>query len=139
MAIVISPPAEVALLQVGWPVYIALLAENADRSNPTSYDGDVLESVSPSKQHEMYARLLDRLVFDVGRIWGVELVGAGSTTPQREPQCRGGALERRPDVELGFDFADDGVGELRRGRVAAEVARRGALADAFEHGFIHRP
>jgi Uma2 family endonuclease len=92
MAIVISPHAEVTLLQVGWPVYEALLAEHADSSSPRmTYDGNILEIVSPSQPHEIYVRLLDRLVFDVGRIWDIDIVGTGSTTLKMRP--RGAELD----------------------------------------------
>jgi glycosyltransferase involved in cell wall biosynthesis len=43
----------------------------------------------------------------------------------QEPRTIGRSitLKRRPDVELRADFVDDGVGELRRRSVSAEVAR----------------
>lgn len=86
MAIVISPAAEVTILDVGWPVYEAFLLEAGDHGHSRmAYDGELLEIMSPSRKHEIYARLLDILIFEVGRAWSVNILATGSVTLKSKP------------------------------------------------------
>jgi hypothetical protein len=63
MGIVISPRAEVTLLDVEWSVYRALVEQPGDHGRSRlAYDGAVLEIVSPSRKHEVCCRLIEALI-----------------------------------------------------------------------------
>jgi Uma2 family endonuclease len=86
MAIVISPAAEVTILNVGWPVYEAFVQEAGDHGHSRmAYNGELLEIMSPSRKHEIYARLLDILIFEVGRAWSIKILATGSVTLKAKP------------------------------------------------------
>jgi len=56
MPTVVSPPEQRVLLRnVSWETYERLLEENSDNSSPRfTYDGGVLEIMSPYAEHEWY-------------------------------------------------------------------------------------
>lgn len=124
VAIVISPPTEIAVLNVGWPVYEALLQDNRESaSSRMAYDGDVLEIMAPTPKHEVYNGLLELLVRETAREWKVDLVGFGSTTFRAKPRGaepdssfyiadRAELMRNRDTVDLEVDPAPDIVVEI---------------------------
>ena len=70
---------KVVVLHVGFDVYAAIVAQAGDRPGPRlAYDGEELELMSPSKDHEHYRFLLDLLVNLLGIEWQIEIEGTGS-------------------------------------------------------------
>jgi Uma2 family endonuclease len=124
VAIVISPPTEVAVLNVGWPVYEALLQDTREGANSRmAYDGDVLEIMAPTPKQEVYNRLLELLVRETACEWKIDLVGFGSTTFRVQPRGaepdssfyvgdRAALMRNRDTVDLGRDPAPDIVVEI---------------------------
>jgi Uma2 family endonuclease len=93
MPTVVSPPEQrVVLRNVSWETYQRLLAENSDHSSPRfTYDGGVLEIMSPSAEHEWYSRLVSELVKLLARELRIDVLDLGSTTFKGE------------EVEKGFE------------------------------------
>jgi Uma2 family endonuclease len=124
VAIVISPPTEVAILNVGWPVYEALLQDTREgASSRLAYDGEILEIMAPTPKHEVYNRLLELLVRETAREWKIDLVGFGSTTFRAKPRGaepdssfyigdRAALMRNRDTVDLEQDAAPDIVVEI---------------------------
>jgi Uma2 family endonuclease len=124
VAIVVSPPTEVAVLNVGWPVYEALLQDTHEHASARmAYDGEVLEIMAPTPKHEVYNRLLELLVREAAREWKIDLVGFGSTTFRANPRGaepdssfyvgdRAALMRNRDAVDLERDPAPDIVVEL---------------------------
>jgi Uma2 family endonuclease len=124
VAIVISPQTEVAVLNVGWPVYEALLEDTRESaSSRMAYDGEVLELIAPTPRHEVYNRLIELLVREAAREWKIDLVGFGSTTFRAKPRGaepdssfyvgqRAELMRNRDAVEPGRDAAPDLVVEI---------------------------
>jgi Uma2 family endonuclease len=86
-----SPPeGRVTLRNVGWETYQLLVEEDPGRSAPRFfYDRGVLEIVSPSFGHEQIARVIASLVEELAVELDIDVVGAGSTTFNREDLARG--------------------------------------------------
>ena len=86
-----SPPeGRVTLRNVGWETYRMLVEEDPDRSGPRIYyDRGVLEIVSPSFEHEQIARVIASLVEELAVELEIDVLGAGSTTFNREDLLRG--------------------------------------------------
>ncbi len=75
----------VVVRNVGWETYERLLEEDPDRSAPRFfYERGVLEIVSPSFEHEQIARVIASLVEELAVELDIDVVGAGSTTFNRE-------------------------------------------------------
>ncbi len=84
------PEGRVTLRNVGWETYELLVEEDPGRSAPRFfYDRGVLEIVSPSFEHEQIARVIASLVEELTVELDIDVVGAGSTTFQREDLSRG--------------------------------------------------
>ncbi len=80
----------VVVRNVGWETYERLLEEDPDRSAPRFfYERGVLEIVSPSFEHEQIARVIASLVEELAVELEIDVVGAGSTTFNREDLSRG--------------------------------------------------
>jgi len=87
MAVVVSPLVGVTVLRAGWPVYEALLAKANDGSaSRLAYDGALLEIMSSSAKHEIYNRLLEAFVREIGRAWKIDVLACGSMTLRTEPR-----------------------------------------------------
>jgi len=95
-----SPPeGRVTLRNVSWETYERLLEEDPGRSAPRFfYDRGVLEIVSPSFEHEQIAGVTASLVGGLAVELEIDVVGAGSTTFNREDLLRG----FEPDVSFYF-------------------------------------
>jgi Uma2 family endonuclease len=75
----------VVVRNVGWETYERLLEEDPDRSAPRFfYERGMLEIVSPSFEHEQIARVIASLVEELAVELEIDVVGAGSTTFNRE-------------------------------------------------------
>ncbi len=101
MAEVLKSPPEgrVTLRNVSWETYERLLEEDPGRSVPRFfYDRGVLEIVSPSFEHEAVADIIASLVKELAVELEIDVVGAGSTTFNREDLLRG----FEPDVSFYF-------------------------------------
>ncbi len=84
------PEGRVTLRNVGWETYELLVEEDPGRSAPRFfYDRGVLEIVSPSFEHEQIARVIASLVEELTVELDIDVVGACSTTFQREDLSRG--------------------------------------------------
>tara|TARA_B100001971_G_scaffold102366_1_gene94341 strand:- start:28 stop:297 length:270 start_codon:yes stop_codon:yes gene_type:complete len=70
----------VLLQDVPWQVYTELNDNRANYHLRMNYDRGVLEIMSPSALHELYAKLIDRFIQEVTTESGQELVSLGSTT-----------------------------------------------------------
>jgi len=144
MAIVISPAAEVTLLDVGWSVYEALLADECDHyPSRLAFTGDILEIVSPSKKHETYNRLLEAFVREIGRIWHLEILATGSVTLRAKPVGaeadssfyvgeRAALMRRRETIDLPRDPAPDIAVEIDISRERVDKTRVYALLGVGE-------
>jgi len=91
MPTVPGPPEQrVVLRNVSWETYERLLAENLDHSSPRfTYDGGVLEIISPSAAHEWYNQLVSDLVKLLARELRIDVLSLGSTTFKREEAEKG--------------------------------------------------
>jgi Uma2 family endonuclease len=96
-----SPPeGRVTLHNVSWETYQRLLEEDPGRSAPRFfYDRGVLEIVSPSFEHEALAEVIASLVKELAVELEIDVVGAGSTTFNRED------LSRSFEPDASFYFA----------------------------------
>ena len=95
-----SPPeGRVTLRNVSWETYERLLEEDPGRSAPRFfYDRGVLEIVSPSFEHEQIAGVTASLVSGLAVELEIDVVGAGSTTFNREDLLR----DFEPDASFYF-------------------------------------
>jgi Uma2 family endonuclease len=77
----------VVVLTVRFDAYETLLAQAGDNAGARiAYDGEALELMSPSADHEHCNRLLEGLVVTLGLAWEIDIESAGSTTLKREPR-----------------------------------------------------
>jgi Uma2 family endonuclease len=80
---------QVVLLRANWNTYEALLRDAGDAAGPRlTYDGETLEVMSPSADHESVNRLFEILVQTFSDERGIRIQSVGSTTLKVEP--RGG-------------------------------------------------
>jgi len=91
MPTVVSPPEQRVLLRnVSWETYERLLEENSDNSSPRfTYDGGVLEIMSPYAEHEWYNQLVSDLVKLLTRELRIDILSLGSTTFKRKEAEKG--------------------------------------------------
>ena len=111
--------------QVVWDDYERLLEQLAERPHlRVSYDCGRLEILSPSGEHEEYARFIDRIVYVFTGILGLEVEPRGSTTWKRraldkgvEPDCcyyirNAKRIIGKRDIDLKADPPPDIVVEI---------------------------
>lgn len=112
-----SPPeGRVTLRNVGWETYKMLVEEDPDRSGPRFfYDRGVLEIVSPSFEHEQIVRVIASLVEELAVELEIDVVGAGSTTFDREDLLRGS----EPDAC--FYFSENAARVRRKRRISLDA------------------
>jgi Uma2 family endonuclease len=80
----------VVLANIRWETYERLLTDLADSSAPRlTYDGGLLEIMSPSPAHESANRALADLIQAATEVWGIEVYNLGSTTFRSEDRRRG--------------------------------------------------
>jgi Uma2 family endonuclease len=80
----------VILRHVSWETYERLLAEHEQSSSPRfTYDGGVLEIMSPSTRHERLNRRIATLCEVIAEECNIELDNVGSNTFKREDLARG--------------------------------------------------
>ena len=94
MVTVVHPSAQttqrVILRHVSWETYERLLAEHEQSSSPRfTYDGGVLEIMSPSTRHERLNRSIATLCEVIAEECNIELDNVGSNTFKREDLARG--------------------------------------------------
>lgn len=77
---------QIVHLRVSWATYEALAAGiGEDSCTLLAYDGETLELMSPTTDHEAYAKLIDALLTMVVTEWNVNLYNTGSSTLKAEP------------------------------------------------------
>jgi Uma2 family endonuclease len=94
MAAILTPPEEatqkVILNNVSWETYHRLLAERGENPQPRySYDRGRLEIMVTSYGHESLKHDIAALVEVIAEVFELDLVGAGSTTFNREDLAQG--------------------------------------------------
>jgi len=126
MVSVPSSAEKVVVLHVGFDVYAAIVAQGGDRPGPRlAYDGEDLELLSPSKDHEHYRFLLDLLVNLLGIEWQIDIEGTGSVTLTVEPRGAepdssfyvdnerfrrdAGVLDPPPDIVVEIDLSRERI------------------------------
>lgn len=112
----------VALSDVSWWQYEALLAIRGDRPGPrVTYLNGVLELMSPSRGHEALKKLIARLLEAYAEIAGLELEGYGSMTMRSAPRARGiepdecysvGGVKESPDLAIEVIWTSGGLDKL---------------------------
>lgn len=86
MVEVAEPGERVICLRMRFAAYEALLTELGDDAGARmTFDGKVLELMSPSADHERYNRILEGLMRLLSLEWQIEIESTGSVTLKREP------------------------------------------------------
>jgi Uma2 family endonuclease len=102
MAVTIEPELQdqIVHLQVSFATYEALASGIGEESRTLlAYDGETLELMSPTTDHEAYAKLLDALLTIVVTEWDINLYNTGSSTLKADP------LGAEPDTSYYSDNA----------------------------------
>jgi Uma2 family endonuclease len=69
-----------------WNLYCELLENQGDSAGlRISFDGEVVQIMSPNYPHDAYAEFISRLIYEVCREWGVRMASAGTTTLKGAP------------------------------------------------------
>jgi Uma2 family endonuclease len=77
---------QIVHLRVSWATYEALASGIGEDSRTLLvYDGKILELMSPTTDHEAYAKLIDALLTMVVTEWNANLYNTGSATLKAEP------------------------------------------------------
>jgi hypothetical protein len=64
-----------------WNLFCELLENQGDNAGlRISFDGEIIQIMSPNSPHDAYADFIPRLIYEVCREWGVRLASAGTTT-----------------------------------------------------------
>lgn len=79
----------VVLQNVSWDTYESLLSELAEQHFRLTYDGGVLEIMSPSPRHDRSGRLLGRLIHAYTEILDIPIASFGTTTWRRRDLGKG--------------------------------------------------
>jgi Uma2 family endonuclease len=119
----------VILRHVRWETYERLLAEHEQSSSPRfTYDGGVLEIMSPSTRHERLNRSIATLCEVLAEERNIDLDNVGSTTFKREALARGfepdscfyiqnvERVRNREQIDLAVDPPPDLVLEIASSR-----------------------
>jgi len=78
---------EVVHLKVSWSPYEALVESLGDDSHVRlTYDGAVLEIMSPGTPHEILARLVATMLDAVSTEWALDITDVGTATFKSEPR-----------------------------------------------------
>ncbi len=76
---------QVIRLKLSWSMYRALSEElGDDRHARLTYDGEMLEIMSPGAKHELIANTISDMIAILSLEWSVDLTNFGSTTFQTE-------------------------------------------------------
>ena len=76
----------VVVLHVGFDVYATIIAQTGNGPSPrAAYDGEYLELMSPSTDHERCKLLLDTLIIQLGIEWALDIEPTGSMTLIAQP------------------------------------------------------
>jgi Uma2 family endonuclease len=95
-------------LRMRFAAYEALLEELGDSAGPRmAYNGEALELMSPSADHERYNRLLEAMIHLLSLEWRIDIESTGSLTLKREP------LGAEPDSSFYVRNSDKAVGKKR--------------------------
>src|SRR3989442_9665178 len=94
MAAILTPPEQVTqrviLDNITWETYQRLMDERGERNQPRyAYDRGTLEIMVTSYEHENLTHDLATLVEVIAEEMELDIVGAGSTTFQREDLAQG--------------------------------------------------
>ena len=77
----LAVPDQVVCFPGTWQLYCDLLDNQGDDHNiRISFDGELIEVMSPNFPHAEYAKFIARLIYEVCREWGIRLSSAGTTT-----------------------------------------------------------
>lgn len=80
----------IVLHHVRWETYQALVKDSAEQANKQlTYDQGILEIMTPLPEHEIYKKLLDRLVLVTVEEMAIEMRSLGSCTWSREDLKQG--------------------------------------------------
>ena len=87
----LAAPAEQGFVLGGmdWELYEALLERIGDRHVFVTYDRGSLEIMSPSREHEVYARLIGRFIAVLALELDIPIASGGMTTFRRKDLDRG--------------------------------------------------
>jgi Uma2 family endonuclease len=81
---------QVVHLKVSWSAYEALVESLGDNSHVRlTYDGEILEIMSPGSRHDFLASLLGDMLASVRLEWRIELTSYRSTTFRADKPTRG--------------------------------------------------
>jgi len=88
---ILIPQAEnrVVLSDISWATFEALLADADHRGSRFTYDGGILEIMSPSSEHERIGRLIGRMIEAFTEEKEIPIQSGGSTTLKSELKQRG--------------------------------------------------
>jgi hypothetical protein len=118
MAVAAGPELQeqIVHLRVSWATYEALASGiGEDNHALLAYDGETLELMSPTTDHEAYAKLIDALLTMIVTEWDVNLYNTGSSTLKAEP------LGAEPDTSYYSDNAAKVGGQKK---LISRTARR---------------
>ena len=71
------------LENISWETFIALADERRGSVPRLTYNGGVLEMMSPKRKHESIGRLLGRMIEAYSEIKGIEILSVASVTVKR--------------------------------------------------------
>jgi Uma2 family endonuclease len=86
---VLAPEERFMLYNVGWDGYETMLKLVGDRPVHLTYDRGDLELMSPSYDHDIYKRLLGRMIDTITEELKIPCLGAASTTWRKKAEDRG--------------------------------------------------
>lgn len=89
MSVSTLPSQQVVLEGISWKTYERVLSELENRQIRLTYDGGVLEIVTPSAEHEHTKKLLGRMIEVMTEELDVPIRSGGSTTWKRRSLAKG--------------------------------------------------
>jgi Uma2 family endonuclease len=79
----------VALYNISWSTYEAIVAENDNPGTRFTYDRGMLEIVAPSYEHEHLKKLIGRMINSVTEEFEIPIRSEGSTTWENQTRHQG--------------------------------------------------
>lgn len=85
-----TPEQRIVMRGISWQTYEKLLQERGERAVPRMcYSQGSLEMMSPSREHELYRRLLGRMIDEWTVANEIEIASAGAMTLKQERRQKG--------------------------------------------------
>jgi Uma2 family endonuclease len=84
-----EPASRIVLPGVSWRTYLSLLDDIGGRHLRLTYDGKDLEIMAPLRSHEVYGRLLAKMVDTLALELNIPISSGGSTTLRRDDMKKG--------------------------------------------------